>query len=163
MHYNTGVQHAKRIAMVRVEVRCSCSSGLSEVGQPEPKVWSSRGKFFIFRLGNHSRLSSRSEDPTIKGGEGGFFFCVLRGRALLEDQALMGSFGSQFVTCAHGHLFGGQSWPGWSGSLRPMIWSWKMAPYYGGLLHLRPKDDYGLDHDLRIFRSSDHPARTDPL
>ena len=25
---------------------------------------------------NHSRLSSRSEDPTIKGGEGGFF-CVL--------------------------------------------------------------------------------------
>ena len=71
-------------------------------------------------------------------------------------QALMGSFGGQFVTCLtcpHNHLFGGQSWPGWSGSLRLMIWSWKMAPCYGDLLHLRPKDDFGLDHDLRIFRT----------
>ena len=114
---------------------------------------------------NHSRLSSRSEDPTIKGGEGGFFFRVRR--ALLEQlQALMGSFGGQFVTCLtcpHDHLFGGQSWPGWSGSLRLMIWSWKMAPCYGELLHIRPENDCELDHDLRIFRSSDHPARTDPL
>ena len=46
------------------------------------------------RAANHSRLSSRSEDPTIKGGEDGFFFRRRRvRRALLEQlQALMGSF-----------------------------------------------------------------------